>query len=197
MEITSAQFDALEDWHSSKPKMRKQKPGSEVDISSADGEASDGDGQEDVQIASPRVYAAGKAEKKVAGGKRKLQVQTDTVQGSATHAKRSKKKALETAELSCELSVGPDLDRNHEAVELAAAGFAYYPVSEQTAAGVQSSSRASANELPAALVQLKREIEEITADLRFKRASKEVAVELYDQTALKLAGIMDRFDVAG
>ncbi|KAL0567049.1 hypothetical protein V5O48_014946 [Marasmius crinis-equi] len=171
MKITEAQFDTLADWYSSR-----------------------------------------KAEK-VAGSKRKFPVQTNMVQASAISTKRAKRKASESAEISPEPFVGSEPDRSREAAELAAAGFAYYPFSEQTAPRGQTSSRASgernadsttipapsksSTELPAALSQLKREIEEITADLRFKRTSKEVAVELYDQTALKLAGIMDRFDVPG
>ncbi|KAL0566856.1 hypothetical protein V5O48_015146 [Marasmius crinis-equi] len=171
MEITEAQFDILVDWYRSK-----------------------------------------KAEK-VADGKRKFQAQTDTVHASAISTKRAKRKASKTADISPEPFVGSEPDGSREAAELAAAGFAYYPFSEQTAPGGQSSSRVSgecnagptttlapsesSTGLPAALLQLKREIEEITADLRFKRASKEVAVELYDQTALKLAGIKDRFNVPG
>ncbi|KAL0570628.1 hypothetical protein V5O48_011326 [Marasmius crinis-equi] len=175
MKITDAQFDTLNDWYVSKGK--------------------------------PITKAV-----QVAGNKRKIQVQPDTVQASAALTKRPRK-VPEAAEISHEPLVGSTSDRCYEAVEPAAPGLAYHASGEQTAPVGQSHSEACGErsteststrdpsgpttELSAALLQLKREIEDITADLRFRRASKEVAAGLYDQKALKLADIMDRFDVAG
>ncbi|KAJ8094069.1 hypothetical protein PM082_009960 [Marasmius tenuissimus] len=45
------------------------------------------------------------------------------------------------------------------------------------------------------LRQLKRNIQEVTTDLRFRRATPYDTTDLYDQTALQLANIMSQFGV--
>ncbi|KAL0579572.1 hypothetical protein V5O48_002452 [Marasmius crinis-equi] len=206
MKITETHFDALVDWYRSKVKPRR-----DVGVSNADGLASDssdgdGDGEEDIQVATSQMNAARKAEKarfeqkhrnmltcfkKVAADRRRLEVETNTVQGRATDTKQSKRKGPETLEIRYEQFVNSDQDRSHDEGQFASITF-----TERSANTIMNPS-ATSGELPTALLQLKRELEDITADLRFRRASKEVAVELYDQTALKLADIMDRFNVAG
>ncbi|KAF9267069.1 hypothetical protein L218DRAFT_717207 [Marasmius fiardii PR-910] len=46
------------------------------------------------------------------------------------------------------------------------------------------------------LRQTKRDLEEVTTSLRFKRKTKEEAADLYDQIALKLGLVMERYGVA-
>ncbi|KAL0572964.1 hypothetical protein V5O48_008995 [Marasmius crinis-equi] len=172
MKITDAQFDTLNDLYTS-----NRKPGTGA-----------------VQVT---------------GRKRKIQVLPDTAQAGAPLTRRPRN-APEPAETSYEPLEVSSPARRYEEPELAAPGLAYYtstaPVgpSHSKACGEPSTVSTStrdpsgpSTELPAALLQLRREIEDITADLRFRRASKEVAAGLYDQKALKLADIMDRFDVAG
>ncbi|KAJ8091678.1 hypothetical protein PM082_020913 [Marasmius tenuissimus] len=201
MKITGEQFDALEKWYKvegkAKPKP-KTKAKATIVTSQADSDSelsSLEDGPEDAENGgeSQRTSATLRDEKIT---------QTTTRTGSRIDSTSQEKDCSPEASESI-----AGLSQEYSGDDSITGEFMYPPNSQEsispepapssTLTGADTSSIHSASIPPESsqllvvqLQQLKREIQEITTSLRFRRATRDGTIDFYDQTALKLGDIM-------